>query len=150
MREAALKSTIFVGVPRVCVEPFIPRFLLSSAVFLFIFHVQIIGALSGLTDALEDDVKAGLRTDSRRCVVPSPGRPPTGLPVTSCPQGRQLGKHRRHHRARASAVELHLRAARRQAARQTRVVSPRLHLCVFPLLAPPIPSAARTQKEGKV
>ncbi|KAI0003013.1 hypothetical protein BJV74DRAFT_814863 [Russula compacta] len=42
MREAALKSTIFVGVPRA------------------------IGALAGLTDALEDDVKAGLRTDSRR------------------------------------------------------------------------------------
>ncbi|KAH9963158.1 hypothetical protein BC827DRAFT_1193712, partial [Russula dissimulans] len=42
MREAALKSAIFVGVPRT------------------------IGALAGLTDALEDDVKAGLRTDSRR------------------------------------------------------------------------------------
>ncbi|KAH9077423.1 hypothetical protein EDB83DRAFT_2349938 [Lactarius deliciosus] len=44
IREAALKSTIFVGVPRT------------------------IGALAGLTDALEKDVKAGLRTDSRRCV----------------------------------------------------------------------------------
>jgi len=42
MREAALKSTIFVGVPRT------------------------IGALAGLTGALEKDVKAGLRTDSRR------------------------------------------------------------------------------------
>ncbi|KAF8485002.1 hypothetical protein DFH94DRAFT_717607 [Russula ochroleuca] len=46
MREAALKSTIFVGVPRV------------------------IGALAGLTDALEDDVKAGLRTTSRRTANP--------------------------------------------------------------------------------
>jgi len=44
MREAALKSTIFVGVPRT------------------------IGALAGLTDALEDNVKAGLRTDPRRTV----------------------------------------------------------------------------------
>ncbi|KAF8505533.1 hypothetical protein F5888DRAFT_1649837, partial [Russula emetica] len=46
MREAALKSTIFVGVPRA------------------------IGALAGLTDALEDDVKAGLRTNSRRTATP--------------------------------------------------------------------------------
>lgn len=46
MREAALKSTIFVGVPRV------------------------IGALAGLTGALEDDVKAGLRTTSRRTANP--------------------------------------------------------------------------------
>jgi hypothetical protein len=35
--------------------------------FLFLFRAQVIGALAGLTDALEDDVKAGLRTDSRRC-----------------------------------------------------------------------------------
>ncbi|KAH9978031.1 hypothetical protein BGW80DRAFT_789434 [Lactifluus volemus] len=46
MREAALKSVVFVGVPRV------------------------IGALAGLTGALEDDVKAGLRTDSRRSAKP--------------------------------------------------------------------------------
>ncbi|KAH9050043.1 hypothetical protein EDB84DRAFT_722798 [Lactarius hengduanensis] len=46
IREAALKSTIFVGVPRT------------------------IGALAGLTDALEKDVKAGLRTDSRRNATP--------------------------------------------------------------------------------
>ncbi|KAI9466775.1 hypothetical protein BJY52DRAFT_1103197, partial [Lactarius psammicola] len=46
MREAALKSTIFVGVPRT------------------------IGALAGLTGALEKDVKAGLRTDSRRNATP--------------------------------------------------------------------------------
>lgn len=46
MREAALKSTIFVGVPRT------------------------IGALAGLTDALEKDVKAGLRTNSRRNATP--------------------------------------------------------------------------------
>jgi len=46
MREAALKSTIFVGVPRT------------------------IGALAGLTDALEHDVKAGLRTNSRRTANP--------------------------------------------------------------------------------
>ncbi|KAH9045652.1 hypothetical protein EDB85DRAFT_1907740 [Lactarius pseudohatsudake] len=46
IREAALKSTIFVGVPRT------------------------IGALAGLTDALEKDVKAGLRTDSRRKATP--------------------------------------------------------------------------------
>jgi hypothetical protein len=32
-------------------------------------YIQAIGALAGLTDALEDDVKAGLRTNSRRCVV---------------------------------------------------------------------------------
>ncbi|KAN0127518.1 hypothetical protein V8E53_001860 [Lactarius tabidus] len=46
MREAALKSAIFVGVPRT------------------------IGALAGLTGALEKDVKAGLRTDSRRNATP--------------------------------------------------------------------------------
>jgi len=46
IREAALKSTIFVGVPRT------------------------IGALAGLTNELEDDVKAGLRTDSRRTANP--------------------------------------------------------------------------------
>lgn len=46
MREAALKSAIFVGVPRT------------------------IGALDGLTSALEKDVKAGLRTDSRRDATP--------------------------------------------------------------------------------
>lgn len=68
MREAALKSTIFVGVPRVC-----GTIHLSLHVVLSIFfHVQTIGALAGLTDALEDDVKAGLRTDSRRCAAHSP------------------------------------------------------------------------------
>ncbi|KAF8268301.1 hypothetical protein EI94DRAFT_1771663 [Lactarius quietus] len=46
MREAALKSTIFVGVPRT------------------------INSLAGLADALEKDVKAGLRTDSRRNATP--------------------------------------------------------------------------------
>ncbi|KAI0285014.1 hypothetical protein BGY98DRAFT_910123 [Russula aff. rugulosa BPL654] len=50
MREAALKSAVFVGVPRT------------------------IGALAGLTDALEDDVKAGLRTNSRRCADRQPGK----------------------------------------------------------------------------
>lgn len=73
MREAALKSAIFVGVPRVCRITHI-TFLLSSVFFFFfpslvVFHVQTIGALAGLTDALEDDVKAGLRTNSRRCAV---------------------------------------------------------------------------------
>ena len=64
MREAALKSTIFVGVPRVCIITHI-AFLLPSV--FFFFRVQAIGALAGLADALEDDVKAGLRTNSRRC-----------------------------------------------------------------------------------
>lgn len=40
---------------------------LFRVLFLFLFRAQVIGALAGLTDALEDDVKAGLRTDSRRC-----------------------------------------------------------------------------------
>lgn len=66
MREAALKSTIFVGVPRVCWAPpiFQPSLELN-----FFFRLQTIGALAGLTDALEKDVKAGLRTNSRRCGV---------------------------------------------------------------------------------
>lgn len=43
-------------------------FLLSGGFFnYYLFRVQVIGALAGLTDALEEDVKAGLRTDSRRC-----------------------------------------------------------------------------------
>ncbi len=67
MREAALKSTIFVGVPRVCksLTSHI-SFLLSCVLFVC---EQAIGALAGLTGALEDDVKAGLRTNSRRCAV---------------------------------------------------------------------------------
>ncbi|KAI0770792.1 hypothetical protein BC629DRAFT_1583376 [Irpex lacteus] len=46
IRESALKSTIFVGVPRV---------ILSSA---------------GLSEVLEDDVKASLRTESKRTATP--------------------------------------------------------------------------------
>lgn len=70
MREAALKSTIFVGVPRVCrITHLVPSIVLSN---LFPSRVQVIGALAGLTDALEEDVKAGLRTDSRRCVPSFP------------------------------------------------------------------------------
>ena len=58
----------------VYVESPTSRFCYASA-FLdvfggFFFHIQAIGALAGLTDALEHDVKAGLRTDSRRCAVP--------------------------------------------------------------------------------
>ena len=70
MREAALKSTIFVGVPRVCGVHL--SFSSLPQQFFFFFHVQTIGALAGLTGALEKDVKAGLRTDSRRCGVCSP------------------------------------------------------------------------------
>jgi hypothetical protein len=46
-------------------------------------------------------------------------------------QIRQPGKHRRDYCSRDRALERHLRAARRQAARQTGVVSPRPHLCVY-------------------
>ncbi|KAI0346749.1 hypothetical protein BDW22DRAFT_1350999 [Trametopsis cervina] len=46
MREAALKSSIFVGVPRTILS------------------------LAGLMDALEDDVKSGLRTVSKRSATP--------------------------------------------------------------------------------
>jgi len=46
MRESALKSTIFVGVPRTIL------------------------ALTGLAEALEDDVKGGLRTESHRISNP--------------------------------------------------------------------------------
>ena len=64
MREAALKSAIFVGVPRV--RPLISHLLSFSPLF-FSHRTQTIGALAGLTNELEDNVKAGLRTDSRRC-----------------------------------------------------------------------------------
>jgi hypothetical protein len=58
--------------------------VLAQSLFLILFfRAQVIGALAGLTDALEDDVKAGLRTDSRRCAPfstllrsPSLTRPP--------------------------------------------------------------------------
>jgi len=69
MREAALKSAIFVGVPRVCRTTRIAFLLSSVSFFSFHVHAQAIGALAGLTDALEDDVKAGLRTNSHRCAV---------------------------------------------------------------------------------
>ena len=65
MREAALKSTIFVGVPRV--RPLISHLLSFSPFFVFSHRTQTIGALAGLTNELEDNVKAGLRTDPRRC-----------------------------------------------------------------------------------
>ena len=35
--------------------------------FFFSHHTQTIGALAALTDELDDNVKAGLRSDSRRC-----------------------------------------------------------------------------------
>jgi hypothetical protein len=52
-----------------------------SLFFFFFFCAQVIGALAGLTDALEDDVKAGLRTTSRRCTVRFHLHPPN--PLTS-------------------------------------------------------------------
>lgn len=61
MRESALKSAIFVGVPRVS-EPFYSR---AAGESLSDSH-QTILSLAALSDALEDDVKAGLRQDSRR------------------------------------------------------------------------------------
>jgi hypothetical protein len=66
MREAALKSAIFVGVPRVSsLISYLPLF----SMFIVLGYIQTIGALAGLTDALEDNVKAGLRTDTRRCAA---------------------------------------------------------------------------------
>jgi hypothetical protein len=87
--------------------------------FLCFFHVQVIGALAGLTDALEDDVKAGLRTNSRRCAVRFAllkSFTPANKRVGDT-QDRQPGKHQGHHCSRDRALEFHLRAARRQVAR---------------------------------
>ena len=60
MRESALKSAIFVGVPRV---------RLISALFDHTethFKFETILSFAALSDALEDDVKSGLRKDSLR------------------------------------------------------------------------------------
>lgn len=120
-----------------------------SAIFFNLLNYyfwQTIGALDGLTSALEKDVKAGLRTDSRRCGVCSP----TFLKFDAFAdsrtwvwgrrvifQGCNAGKHRRHRRQRDGALELHIRTARGQIVRETWVVSPRFHLYVSFALLPP-------------
>jgi hypothetical protein len=63
MRESALKSVVFVGVPRVSV---VLRILFSGRENegeLF----QVILTLAALHEALDEDVKSVLRTNSRRC-----------------------------------------------------------------------------------
>lgn len=62
MRESALKSSIFVGVPRVNLRLCgIGRRIFGSQSFF-----QTILSLAGMTEVFEDDVKAGLRKDSKR------------------------------------------------------------------------------------
>ena len=103
-------------------------------------HVQVIGALVGLTGALEDDVRAGLRTDSRRCVALLRVH---SMPTRFLPEVCQPGKHRCHYRSWDGALELHLRTACFQTVRQTGLLSPRLDLYVFSSQPSYFPTFAR-------
>lgn len=64
MRESALKSVIFVGVPRVC-----DRIHLAPSIIIS-YTIQVILSLAALHEALDDEVKQALRTRSRRFVSP--------------------------------------------------------------------------------
>ena len=65
MRESALKSAIFVGVPRVS------EYLHLRTAFIWRGGLnrilQVILSLTALHEALDDEVKNALRTHSRRC-----------------------------------------------------------------------------------
>ena len=69
MREAAVKSAIFVGVPRVCVPFFFFFFNMfdpRQGLIWMALMVQTILSLEALTGALEDDVRMSLRKVSHR------------------------------------------------------------------------------------
>lgn len=84
MREAALKSVIFIGVPRVSMSAL--EYLQHS----LSYACQTILSLAAMTEAFEDDVKGTLRTQSHRfmhwsavlsvvyltCIQPSPSALP--------------------------------------------------------------------------
>lgn len=63
MRESALKSVIFVGVPRV-------RYYISYTSNLASCTFQVILSLAALHEALDSEVKQSLRTQSRRFASP--------------------------------------------------------------------------------
>lgn len=69
MRESALKSTIFVGVPRVRFRALsIPNHHEANGGFSTSCFSQVILSLTALHDALDDEVKSALRTHSKRRV----------------------------------------------------------------------------------
>lgn len=69
MRESALKSTIFVGVPRVRFRAlFIPNHHEANGGFSTSCFSQVILSLTALHNALDDEVKIALRPHSKRRV----------------------------------------------------------------------------------
>lgn len=132
MREAALKSTIFVGVPRVCrITPHhsTSHFCYISSVL--VFFPRVTGNRSSCrTHGRARRRREGWPEDKPtqvRCFRFSPVKAfPHQLtskwgtdPSCSAPflQDRHPGKHRRHHCPWDRALELHIRTARRQVAR---------------------------------
>lgn len=120
IREAALKSTIFVGVPRVRPGP---NSLLVRRGRLTPRQSQVILSLAAFHGALEDDVKPELRLETH------PDRYAVLRSLCLCcgsPSSLKASQRGRDG-ARTGAVAEHLCSTRREARRQARKLSPRFH-----------------------